>query len=140
MITRHTANWSIPYYRKSRLYECNNVDNRGNKQGDKKILTRRFKKITSNFSKNSPNSLQDKKLQNLYNKAQFESPKHLHKTTFETLKYLQQSMFWTAYLGENVINLLKQKVAQNAITSLGYFQKIIMSLQKYLYAQQISRV
>jgi hypothetical protein len=30
-----------------------------------------------------------KKCQNIYNKAQSESPKHLHQTTFETLKYLQ---------------------------------------------------
>jgi hypothetical protein len=30
--------------------------------------------------------------QNIYNKVQFESPKHVHQTTFETLKYLQQTM------------------------------------------------
>jgi len=46
-----------------------------------------------NFSKNSPKSCQVKKGQNIYNKAQFENPKHLHQTTFETLKYLQQTMF-----------------------------------------------
>jgi hypothetical protein len=45
------------------------------------------------FSKNSPKSCQVKKGQNIYNKAQFENPKHLHQTTFETLKYLQQTMF-----------------------------------------------
>jgi hypothetical protein len=28
----------------------------------------------------------------MYNKAQFESPKHVQQTTFETLKYLQQTM------------------------------------------------
>ncbi len=32
--------------------------------------------------------------QNIYNKAQIESPKYLHQTTFETLKYLQQTIFW----------------------------------------------
>jgi hypothetical protein len=62
-----------------------------------------------------------KKGQNIYNKAQFESPKHLHQTTFETLKYLQQTMFETAYLGKNVINLHKQKVAQKVAIILGYF-------------------
>jgi hypothetical protein len=31
--------------------------------------------------------------QNIDTKAQFENPKHLHQTTFETLKYLQQTMF-----------------------------------------------
>jgi len=55
-------------------------------QGDQKI-----RKKSPNFSK-SP-SCQVKKGQNIYNKAQFESPKHLHHTAFETLKYLQQTMF-----------------------------------------------
>jgi hypothetical protein len=36
--------------------------------------------------------------------------------------------FETAYLGENIINLLQQKAAQNVATSS--FQKIIMSLPK----------
>jgi hypothetical protein len=48
-----------------------------------------------NFSKNSPKSQQVKKGQNIYNKPCFK----------------------TAYLGKNVINLLKQKVA----IILGYF-------------------
>jgi hypothetical protein len=55
-------------------------------------VTRRFEKAP-NFSKSSPSSLQAKKGQNIYNKAQFESPKHLHQTIFETLKYLWQTMF-----------------------------------------------
>jgi hypothetical protein len=59
-----------------------------------------------NFSKSSPKSFQVKQGQNIYNKAQFESPKHLHQTFFETLTFLQQTMFETAYLGENLINLL----------------------------------
>jgi hypothetical protein len=33
-----------------------------------------------------------KKSQNIYIKAQLESPKHLHQTPFETSKYLQQTM------------------------------------------------
>ncbi len=49
--------------------------------------------ITIFFSKNSPKSHQVKKGQNICNKAQFQSPKHLHETTFETLKYPQQTMF-----------------------------------------------
>jgi hypothetical protein len=51
--------------------------------------------------------------------AYFESPKHLHLTTFETLKY--QQCFEIVYLGENVINLLKPKVAQNVASFLGCF-------------------
>ncbi len=55
------------------------------------------------------------------NKAQFESPKHLHQTTFKTLKCYNIPCFETAYLGKNVINLLKQKVAQKVAIILGYF-------------------
>jgi len=72
-------------------------------------MTRWFEK-NALFFKSSLNSFQAKKCQKIYNKAQFESPKHLHQTTFDTLEYLQQS-FETAYLGENVINFLNQKVA-----------------------------
>ncbi len=46
-------------------------------------------------------------------------PKYL--TIFETLKCLQPIIFETAYLGENAINLLHPKVAQNVAISLGYF-------------------
>jgi hypothetical protein len=71
--------------------------------------------------------------------VQVESPKHLHQTIFETLKYLQQC-FETAYLGENAINLLQQKVAQN-VTIFGTtssFQKGTMSLQKLAKNHPIS--
>jgi hypothetical protein len=40
--------------------------------------------------KSSPNILQAKKGQNTYNKAQIESPKYEHQTTFETLKYIKK--------------------------------------------------
>jgi hypothetical protein len=55
-----------------------------------------------------------------------------NKPLFETLKYLQQSYFETAYLGKNLINLLKQRVAKKVTIILGYFilPKIIISLQK----------
>jgi hypothetical protein len=75
-----------------------------------------------NFSKNSRKSCQVKKGQNIYIEAHFESLKHLHQTTFETLKKPYNKLcFETAYLGENVINLLKQKVAQKVMIILGYF-------------------
>jgi hypothetical protein len=51
-------------------------------------VTRRLLKNLQFFSKSSPNSLQAKKRQNIYNKAQYESPKHLHQTTLETLKHV----------------------------------------------------
>jgi hypothetical protein len=54
-------------------------------------VTRKLKK--TNFSKSSPKSLQAKKGQIIFKKAQFESPNHLHQTIFQTLKYPQQIMF-----------------------------------------------
>jgi hypothetical protein len=74
-----------------------------------------LKKNSPNFSLSSPNSLEAPKGPNIYNKAQFESPKHLHQTTWETYS---KPCFETAFSGENVINLLKQKVAQNVTISL----------------------
>jgi hypothetical protein len=59
-----------------------------------------MKKISPNFLKNSP-KLPSQKSQNIYNKAQFENPKHLHQTTFKTYN---KSCFEAAYLGKNVIN------------------------------------
>jgi hypothetical protein len=56
-------------------------------------VTRRLEKKLPNYSISRPKSLQVKKGPNIYNKAQFESPKHLHQSTFETLKCLQQTMF-----------------------------------------------
>jgi hypothetical protein len=40
------------------------------------------KKNSPNILKDSPQSCQVKKSQNIYNKAQFENPKHVHQTTF----------------------------------------------------------
>jgi hypothetical protein len=93
-------------------------------------VTRRLEKKLPNFSKNSPKSCQVKKRPK-YNKAQFENPKKLHQTTFKTLKYLQPC-FETAYLGKNVINMFKQKVAKKSslFWASSSFQKITMSLQK----------
>jgi hypothetical protein len=56
-------------------------------------VTRRLEKNRPIFQKEAQNVSKSKRGQNGYNKAQFESPKHLHQTTFETLKYLQQTMF-----------------------------------------------
>jgi hypothetical protein len=54
-----------------------------------------------------PNQLpRQKKSQNSNNKAQFESKKNQHQTTFGTLKFLQKTLFRTAYLGENVEGLI----------------------------------
>jgi hypothetical protein len=51
-------------------------------QGDQKVR----KKIHPIFQKVAQKVSKSKK-------AQFESPKHLHQTIIETLKYLQQTMF-----------------------------------------------
>ena len=58
-------------------------------QGDQMIR----KKICQIFKRIAQKVAKSKKGQNIYNKAQFESPKHLHQTTFKTLKYLQQTVF-----------------------------------------------
>ncbi len=69
--------------------------------------------MTRNLEKNA--QLQEKvaktvaKEKNIYIKAQFESPKQLHQTTFETCN---KPFFKTAYLGPNVKNCIKN-VAQN---------------------------
>jgi hypothetical protein len=60
-------------------------------------------------------------MQNIFNKAQFESPKFPHQTTFETLKNYNKPCFECAYLGENVIDLLKQKTAQIVAITFGCF-------------------
>ncbi len=84
-----------------------------------------FQKVAQKVSK-------QKKYQNIGNKVQIESPKCLHQTMFETSKYLHWTIFQCAFLGKNIIDLLKQKIAQNATITLGYFvfSKNIMSLQK----------
>ncbi len=62
-------------------------------QRDCDQVTRRLEKKLAKFFKEEPKKLPSQKSQNINNKAQFENPKHLHQTTFKTLKYLQQTMF-----------------------------------------------
>jgi hypothetical protein len=50
------------------------------------------KKNCQIFLKIAQKVTKSEKGQNIYNKAEFENPKHLQQTTFETLKYLQQTM------------------------------------------------
>ncbi len=59
-------------------------------QGDQKIR----QKIRQIFQKITQKVAESKKDQKIYNKDQFESPKHLQQTTFQTLKYLHQTMLW----------------------------------------------
>ncbi len=55
------------------------------KQGDQKIR----KKIAKIKKKIAQKVAKSKKGQNIYNKSQFERPKHLQQITFETLKVAQ---------------------------------------------------
>ncbi len=57
------------------------------------IDARRLEKNCQIFRRIAYKVAKSKKGQNIYNKTQFQSPKHLPQTTFETLKYLQQTMF-----------------------------------------------
>ncbi len=61
------------------------------------------------------------KMPKLYTEAQIECPKYLNKNNFETLKYLQQTMFWNDLFRWKCKSLLTEKVAQNVAISLGYF-------------------
>jgi hypothetical protein len=56
------------------------------------VYGKRIEKIGQFFKKIAKMS-PSLKGQNIYNKSQFEGPKHLDQTTFETLKYLQQTVF-----------------------------------------------
>jgi hypothetical protein len=58
-------------------------------QGDQMIR----KKICQIFKRIAQKVAKSKKGQIIYNEAQFENRIHLHETTFDTLKYLQQTMF-----------------------------------------------
>ncbi len=49
-------------------------------QGDQMI------RKNAHFFKEYPKQSPSQKSQNIYYEAEFESPKHLHQTTFETLK------------------------------------------------------
>ncbi len=89
--------------------------------GDWLVSDQKIRKKLPNFSKIAQKVAKSKKGQNIHNKDQFESPKHLQQTTFETLKYLNKQCFETAYLGGKLINLLKLKVAQKVAIILGYF-------------------
>jgi hypothetical protein len=53
----------------------------------------KIEKIFAHFLKSSPKNPKSKKCLNIYTEAQFESPKHLYQNTFETLKYLEQTIF-----------------------------------------------
>jgi hypothetical protein len=64
---------------------------------EKEFYDQSDQKIKKNFCPIFQNVTQKvskaQKAKNIYNKAQFESPKHPLQTTFETLKYLHQTMF-----------------------------------------------
>jgi hypothetical protein len=49
-------------------------------------VTRRLEKNCQFFQKIAQKVAKSKKVKNIYNKAQFESPKHLQHTTFEPFK------------------------------------------------------
>jgi hypothetical protein len=84
------------------------------RQGDQKI----GKKFAQNFGKSSLNIHLAKKMQKYLYKSSTWNSKI---TTFLTLKTYNKPHFDTTYLGENGINLIKQKVAQNVATSLSPF-------------------
>jgi hypothetical protein len=55
-------------------------------------VTRRLDEKFKNVQEIAQKVTKSKKAKNIYNKAQFESPKAVQQKTFETLKYLPQIM------------------------------------------------
>jgi hypothetical protein len=97
-------------------------------QGEQKIWQNH-----PNFVKCSQNSHQAKECKYNYTKAQFESAKHLHQSTFETFKYLQQTMHWNCLPRWNCCKFAKVKSGPKCCHFFGLldlFKKILMSLQK----------
>ncbi len=96
-------------------------------------VTRRFEKNSPNFEKVAQKVSKSKEGQNIYNKAQFESPKHVHQATFETSKYLQQTMFWSCLFRWKCNKFALTKSSLKCCHYFGLLhlsKKIIMSLQK----------
>jgi hypothetical protein len=71
-------------------------------------VTRRLEKYSPKFLKKEPKQLP--KVQNIYIKPHLKPKNTCNKPYFKT-----------TYFGENIKDLLKQKVAQNVYISLGYF-------------------
>ncbi len=67
--------------------------------GDQKI----WKKICPIFQKVAQTVSKAKIAKIFITKLNMKAQK-LHQTILETLKYLQQAMYWNCFLGENVIN------------------------------------
>ncbi len=84
-------------------------------------VTRKFENNSPNFSKSSQNSLQAKKAKISTTKLNLEAKNIYINPLLKPQNTYNKPCFETAYLCENVINLLKQKVAQNVAISLGYF-------------------
>ncbi len=82
---------------------------------------RRWLKKCPNFVKSSPNSPRAKNAKINYIKAQFESLKHLHQTTFATKKYLQQTVFWNSLFCWKSKNNGLSKKRPKILPFFGYF-------------------
>ncbi len=81
-------------------------------QGDRMIggeIAKILEKVAKTVAKT-------KKCQNIFNKAQFESPKHLHQDPSKPLKYTQQTIFsLKIHLG--LIKIAQNdKIAANLVT------------------------
>ncbi len=79
---------------------------------DSPRIIRRLEKNHPIFWKVAKTVAKTKKWLNIYIKAKLISPKHLHQTTFETLKYQRQIMFQNCWFRWNCKKMLMQKVVQ----------------------------
>ncbi len=82
-------------------------------------VTRRFENKLPIFWKSSQNSLQDKEIPKFTQK--FKVKNIYFKPLLKLLNTYNKPWFETVYLGENVVQLHKQKVAQNMPIFGGWF-------------------
>jgi hypothetical protein len=80
-----------------------------------------LKKKSPNFLKSSLKSLQGKKAKISATKLNLKAQNIYIKPLLKLRNTYNKRCFEAAYLGENVINLLQQKVAKNITIYLGYF-------------------
>jgi hypothetical protein len=92
MIVNHTLPRSLNNNHKGTLqFEAYLYNNISRLKGHKNVYSRR--RFTKYLPKCCQKQLPSQKKPNIKIKAQLESPKCLHQTDFETLNYLQQTMF-----------------------------------------------
>jgi hypothetical protein len=93
------------------------------KQGDQKI-----RKNGQIFQKIVQKAAKSKKAKNICNKAQFESPKHLQQTTFETLKVARLAKNHPIWSPCSKAKISKNKVLPQWVHVTGVFLQYFLTV------------